>query len=1832
MPTLYWNCRVMPHICSNVDAWKALNPAANTVPREFVMDLGGGTLPPVAGGTSTRRRNGRTDRRRNAMCGNSAAWRSIKNALHATPFDPGRSAAVYYGEATFPGSGVYAMSTLNGQNLMPGTAIIAYPPGHPNAGGNVGLQYTCDEFPCASWIQGGNGPRGVINRGTLRAAPMDGTCNNNQIGPPGPSRRSEQNWQAAGNVALSDAFKDIYLLSNNQASSVAAVFLFSTTTLPLASSSTHAFIVYDTAAAGAPPDPTTIIKRDGVNHYFNSAGHRVTPTSAQNRPINTGLSQQNIHVVKKSNIADSIDNEKRGTGGSRPLIDEEDETLDDEIQALRQLKRAEKKRREEEDKKILEQMELDHEELQGEVPVYDPQLFETDEYLSILDPKLLIPDKRTKRAKVGREERKRLRGGDKSTWFNKEETSRIARLRKLSDSAKRASSREPAAVKNARRMVRAAQREAEARNAYVVANPRRNSPNGPKGDAPRSKKRGIQLSRYQFTVNSTIANAAALIAEADAKSANTTETVPTLKPRAPPPNASLWWYEGIEHNGQFVGAPAGYKVYRNVKDFGAVGDGVTDDTKAINDAIKAGPRCQANCGATSVLGGVVYFPAGTYLVSGSLLSDYYTVFIGDPTNRPILQASNSFVGFGIFASDFYDGGPDSHEWFINQNNFYRQINNFILDISQMPSTSTSCAIHWQVAQATSLHNIAIIMARDSTNTHMGIFMENGSGGYLGDIVFTRGSIGFYAGNQQFTTKNLVFAGCRTGIWSHWDWGWTWKSIYMSGVTVGLNMTRDPGGINPGSNIVLDSVFNNVETVVLLESTAGINGTTMVILDNVAMQNCGIGVKASGSTLLAGGTRKIASWGRGRIYNDANPDGMLSSAGMDLTPLRQIDGSLLGPGSPTGVTDGIFERVKPQYVLNNAGSFANVKNYGAYGDGVHDDTAALQRAFNLNCGIDKIFIPAGTYLITKTLKVLVGCIIAGEAWPQIMATGPNFQDMKKPYVAVRVGQVGDVGDIEITDIMFTTRGPTAGAVLVEWNVKAASQGSAGMWDCVIRVGGAHGSNLQAANCPKLTTSINNNCIAGSLLLRVTSQANGYFENVWGWTADHDIDSGPDQTQIDVYVARGFLIEGPGPTWLYGTASEHNVLYQYQFHNARNIWMGMIQTESPYYQGVPAAPTPFEDSLGQFPMDPPFNQCNGAGDWYTCGFSWAVRVLGSTNIYIYGAGLYSWFQQYSQVCLETESCQSRVLQISQSTGVHIFNLMTKASLTMVTRWNGHPAWAVDNHNAYGSTIAAWFLNQNSPIDSGGSFGDGGTYTQTLDRGFWNPYRGGPFTESCPIYPCTLSIPPLTVSAPIRPTPITLTSAGVTTTINPPVISSEILSFSPVVINSTPGSLITLIPTLASTTIPVPPITFTRQGVRHTIVPPPLSIPFTTATQYGNCSIFCNPQATIYPDYPLVIEPPGPDSGNITNSTTLFGDGLLGDDNGRGCTGAGCGCTGSGCGACHGPKCGEELDCVSNCDTNTDGGCKGSNCNSGCSDHHCNKPCTSIFCGCKGLFCGGINFGIDIFGGLKTCFGPDCVNGQCIGSNCVPPPPGPNDVCGGGPCPCIGCIPPGGGDGEEEEEEEEEEEDESCPLLLLPPSTGTDNGDPTYEINAPGGGSGDSWKSPPKSSNGGGGNPGGPSTTGPSGPVFTGETGILRFELWARTSNLANPGGRWIEQWSSNPGGTNSFATCQRDMLGFGTLPYEASDWLDAKSPQQHLSPTENQNECTWTAPSGFNWKTANGGQFAGILACQSNSYQCFKPVVWQQRLCSPTPQGAGDDFVQFNMLVCTLPVCGPGSSFC
>ena len=169
-----------------------------------------------------------------------------------------------------------------------------------------------------------------------------------------------------------------------------------------------------------------------------------------------------------------------------------------------------------------------------------------------------------------------------------------------------------------------------------------------------------------------------------------------------------YWMSQIKRQGRVPYGNSSFVIWRNVMDYGAKGDGVTDDTYAINNATADGGRCGLGCDSSTTTPAIVYFPPGTYIVSAPIIGYYYTQYIGDANNLPTIMAAPTFYGIGIFDSDRYL--PYGFNWYTNQNNFYRQIRNFVLDITQVDPTRPVHCIHWQVAQATSLQNIVMNMA------------------------------------------------------------------------------------------------------------------------------------------------------------------------------------------------------------------------------------------------------------------------------------------------------------------------------------------------------------------------------------------------------------------------------------------------------------------------------------------------------------------------------------------------------------------------------------------------------------------------------------------------------------------------------------------------------------------------------------------------------------------------------------------------------------------------------------------------------------------------------------------------------------------------------------------------------------------------------------------------------------------------------------------------------------------------------------------------------------------------------------------------------------------
>lgn len=828
---------------------------------------------------------------------------------------------------------------------------------------------------------------------------------------------------------------------------------------------------------------------------------------------------------------------------------------------------------------------------------------------------------------------------------------------------------------------------------------------------------------------------------------------------------------------------------------------------------------------------MVYIPPGTYVVSKPIIAYYYTQIVGDVLDRPVIKGSPDFSGMALIDSDPYTDGGDN--WYTNQNNFFRSVRNLVVDLTGMPK-STGAGIHWQVGQATDMQNIRFDMVKggDSENKQQGIFMDNGSGGYMADLVFNGGNYGMFAGNQQFTSRNLTFNDCNTAVFMNWNWAWTFKSININNCRAGLNMSNSPQNQTVGSVLLLDSKLTNTPSGVVTAWTKDsipIGGGALV-LDNVDFTGSKVAVAGvDGETILAGGSL-VDNWVQGNTYTPSKSLGKRdspspvevvthtvvhtveacpadypetgepgpssppgdsghgpatsihhsspglsftsgdsghepatsihhSSPGLSFTsgvsghePATSIhhsspglsvpsgdsghgpatstgpsptaaiptiptsDSSGHGPGSPTqnpgtcgiesvsksrvqtaipsqakpsSLVDGsgkIFERTKPLYEDYPTSAFISVKSAGAKGDGETDDTEAIQKILNSAKEDQIVYFDHGAYIITSTIKVPKNIKIVGEIWPMLMAHGKKFSDQKNPIPMLQIGQPGDVGSIEMSDLLIETKGPAPGAILMEWNLAESSQGSAGMWDVHFRIGGSSGTDLQSDKCaktPKESTEPDHECIGAFMLFHATEKANAYVGNAWFWTADHELDL-PDHNQINIYTGRGVLIESQGPVWLYGTSSEHNQLYNYQISNAKDIFMGFIQTETPYYQANPNALVPFTPQSSW--NDPDFASCKTD----SCRKAWGVRVLNTSDLYIYGAGLYSFFENYGQKCLDSESCQENMVEVDCS-DVHIYGLSTKASVNMVTAADGEALVPQDeNESNFCSTVALFELS--------------------------------------------------------------------------------------------------------------------------------------------------------------------------------------------------------------------------------------------------------------------------------------------------------------------------------------------------------------------------------------------------------------------------------------------------------------------------------------------------------------------------------------------------------------
>ena len=718
--------------------------------------------------------------------------------------------------------------------------------------------------------------------------------------------------------------------------------------------------------------------------------------------------------------------------------------------------------------------------------------------------------------------------------------------------------------------------------------------------------------------------------------------------------STMYWLDQQDHTGTargwapFSRSPGTYPVYRNVLQYGAKNDGTGDQTAALQNALNAeglnadgsitGNRYQQ--GVTTEPA-VVYLPSGLYQIQRTLDLRMGTVIIGNPQNPPTIKAASGFTGDTVVNGyDYATGHPET--------SFMTLLKNVIVDTTNIPKNQAVTALRWATAQGCGLTNISINMPT-SSGGHTGILLDGGSTIAVCDVQITGGSVGINNANQQVNFKNIYFKYCTTAFVGTGGFTVLLQSATFDTCGTGGQMTN-----NLGCLVLVDCISINSGPTVNLQPSGPSWRNNQIVIENLTSDSSNPVAVDSGGSQLLGPTNHVDTW----VYGNADP-GWYQPGTAYAT---QRTPCLLGSNGK------FFAKLQPTYASLSAVDVVNVKavpGLPVYGDGQTDDAASLNAILQQNAAAGELtYFPYGVYIIRDTLFVPPGSRIVGEAWSVVSGAGDAFSDASNPVPVVQIGHVGDVGTCEISEMRFTVSEILPGAIICQINLAGVQAGDVGIWNTIITIGGTQDTQV-THTCQNQNTS---NTKAAFLALYLTFTSSAYLENIWGWCADHYIDSGAFPGDQIISSGRGLLCEATNGTWLVGTGFEHHWLYNYNFHNAQNVFAGLLQAETPYMQGTGAVLTvPDPWSPDECFGDPDYSWCAATDQMGRTAL--ACNVDGGSNLFFYNGGFWAFFNgpwssaKWGQPAV-TGNIQTNMVRIANNPQNLVwYGIGTKGCATMV-----------------------------------------------------------------------------------------------------------------------------------------------------------------------------------------------------------------------------------------------------------------------------------------------------------------------------------------------------------------------------------------------------------------------------------------------------------------------------------------------------------------------------------------------------------------------------------------
>ncbi len=590
-------------------------------------------------------------------------------------------------------------------------------------------------------------------------------------------------------------------------------------------------------------------------------------------------------------------------------------------------------------------------------------------------------------------------------------------------------------------------------------------------------------------------------------------------------------------------------VYLGEENFGAKGDGIADDSAALQRAIDAV--------ADRTRQGILFIPEGRYRITRTLYVWPGIRLIGYGTQRPVLTLAEKTSGYGegpAYMVLFTGGRPGEEERRkptaafpgtvppaevidANPGTFYSAMSNIDFEIGD--GNPGAVGIRFHVAQHCFLTHMTFRIGS-------GLAALHDIGNEAEDLHFVGGRYAIMTGRPspgwQFTVLDSIFEGQREAAIHEHEAGLALVHDTFRNLPTAVDI--EPEAID--ELWIENSRFENISGPAVMISQEH-SRLTEINMQNVFCNHVPVfaQLRDSGKAFKGPSERyRVANFTHGLIFDTPSSKGIFDSR-MNASAVETEPADDKPAITPL-----------PSHV-----GWVNAQEHGIKGDGATDDTAALQHLIDSE---RIIYLPSGRYRLTETLKLRPDTVLLGlhpsttqfdlsDRTPGFDGAGPP-----KPMLLAPAG-----GHNIVTGIGLFTGGINSRAVAAMWMAGADS-----LLDDVRFLGG-HGTNNPD----------------GSRINPYNSTHGGDPNPQYRWDAQYPslwILNGGGGTFADIWTPDTFAQAGlyisdtETEGHVYQLSSEHHVRNEVKLNHVANWELVALQTEEERGEGGFCLPLSIERS--------------------------------------------------------------------------------------------------------------------------------------------------------------------------------------------------------------------------------------------------------------------------------------------------------------------------------------------------------------------------------------------------------------------------------------------------------------------------------------------------------------------------------------------------------------------------------------------------------------------------------------------------------------------------------